>query len=476
MICPHCGAQWQLPAGNNSIAKKCPFCAEDMRIPNHSLVTIEDTLKEIVSRFGIQALHDAQELLSLFSDIAPALTKEKSLLQFLVEYGGHTELLELQNVDTLAQNAGYQRQLQQMTERVADLCRGFLSAIDIQIEEEKKDFVDTEYEYAVLEDNTIELILCKSPLQEEIIFPKMIDGKRVTCISGTIFGTSRVKGSDRSVVRSVHIPEGVTAIGNAAFYGCKSLNSVKLPQGLVSIGEYAFRSCKALTNIVLPNSLTTVGKGAFAGSNITDITLPEGITSIPSEAFKNCKCLSKIGFPNSLKYVGKEAFSGCRSVVSITLPECVEVVDDKAFQGCKCLVNVTLSNGIVTIGYEAFSDCETLNNINLPDSISLIGAGAFSRCFALTNVVLPREITSLEGDTFDRCHSLTGICIPDGVISIGYDAFYYCEALRSITVPASVTHIANDAFSYCKGVTMHCYEDSYAYKFAKKKNWKIRLL
>lgn len=473
MTCPHCGAQWQL-LNNSKLVDTCPFCQGDMYAPNSNLTTIGSVMKEIVSRFGAQVLRDGQTLVSLFSKLAPTLIKEKILLQFFVECGGHSDLLSLLDTTPSEQSIRYKKHIQQMADLVGEVSDGFWAAINVEALDKSQ--VNLEYDYKDLGDENIELTLCRMPIQKEIKFPKAIDGKQVVSISGGIFGSSKMKDSERNNVESIHIPEGVTSIGNGAFYGCKSLKHVSLPNTLKSIGEYAFRSCKALTNIVLPDSLTTVGKGAFAGSNITDITLPEGITSIPAEAFKNCKCLSKIVFPNSLKCVEKEALSGCRSVVSIALPECVEVIDDKAFQGCKGLVNVTLSNGIVTIGHEAFSDCEALNNINLPDSISLIGAGAFSRCFALNNVTLPRKITCLEGDTFDRCHSLTSICIPDGVTSIGYDAFYYCEALRSITVPASVTHIANDAFSYCKGVTVHCYENSYAYKFAKKKNWKIVLI
>lgn len=473
MTCPHCGAQWQLP-NNSRLLDRCPFCQGHMYAPDSGLTTIGSALKEIVSRFGMQVLHDGQTLVSVFSQLAPTLTKEKSLLQFFVECGGHSNLLSLLDNTPAEQRSGYKKHLQKMTDLVEEVSDGFLAAINV--ETLVKNQVNPEYDYTELGDGTIELTFCKTPIQEEIKFPKAIDGKQVVSISGGIFGSSKMKDSERNNVESIHIPEGVISIGNGAFYGCKSLKHISLPGTLKSIGEYAFRSCKALTDIVLPGSLTTVGKGAFAGSNITDITLPEGITSIPAEAFKNCKCLSKIVFPNSLKSVGKEAFSGCRSVVNITLPECVEVVDEKAFQGCKGLINVTLSNGIVTIGYEAFSDCEALNSINLPDSISLIATGAFSRCFALNNVTLPRRITCLEGDTFERCRSLTSICIPDGVTSIGYDTFYYCEALRSVTIPASVTHIEADAFSYCKGVTVHCYEDSYAYKFAKKKNWKIVLM
>ena len=38
------------------------------------------------------------------------------------------------------------------------------------------------------------------------------------------------------------IPDGVTSIGDWAFYGCTSLSEIKLPDGVTSIGNGAFPS------------------------------------------------------------------------------------------------------------------------------------------------------------------------------------------------------------------------------------------
>ena len=39
------------------------------------------------------------------------------------------------------------------------------------------------------------------------------------------------------------IPDGVTTIGELAFYDCKNLTSVTIPNGVTSIGEGAFWEC-----------------------------------------------------------------------------------------------------------------------------------------------------------------------------------------------------------------------------------------
>ena len=40
--------------------------------------------------------------------------------------------------------------------------------------------------------------------------------------------------------------EGITSIGESAFYGCSSLSSITLPEGITSIGGQAFQGCTLL--------------------------------------------------------------------------------------------------------------------------------------------------------------------------------------------------------------------------------------
>lgn len=476
MICPHCRAQWKLPPDNHVLMKECPFCKGNMCSPDHKLTTFEAVLQEIVFRFGVDVLSNGPQLVSLFSNIAPDLKKEIILLQFLLEYGDLTELCELRNTDAIEQNAGYKKQIRQLTQNIIDAYQSFLAILNIRTEPLVESRPKMEYEYSVIGDGTIELTSCKGPLQEEISFPDKIGNMQVISIAGTIFGTSKSKDSDRNKVKSVYIPEGITTIGASAFHGCKSLNSITLPQSLRTIGDYTFKSCKGLYHIVLPASLLALGKGAFSGSNLTSITIPEGIVCIPDEAFKNCKSLAQISLPNSTQNIGKEAFSGCKSIENIVLPQNVKSIGTDAFQWCTGLTNVTLPEGVQVIDFCAFANCEALTTINLPNSISVIECGCFSRCFALTDIVLPKNITVIELEVFDRCRSLTTIEIPEGVTSINPDAFYGCGKLERITIPNSVNYISQDAFTYCEDLTVHCYQDSYAYTFALEKKWNIELL
>lgn len=64
----------------------------------------------------------------------------------------------------------------------------------------------------------------------------------------------------------VIIGDGVTSIGDYAFYDCSSLTSLTLPESVTSIGDGAFCNCSGLTgDLLLPESLVSIGELAFYG-------------------------------------------------------------------------------------------------------------------------------------------------------------------------------------------------------------------
>lgn len=56
-------------------------------------------------------------------------------------------------------------------------------------------------------------------------------------------------GTVSTEVTKVSIPEGVTSIGNSAFFGCRGLTSITIPKNVTSIGIGAFDGCVQLANI-----------------------------------------------------------------------------------------------------------------------------------------------------------------------------------------------------------------------------------
>ena len=71
----------------------------------------------------------------------------------------------------------------------------------------------------------------------------------------------------QSLISSIVLPEGLTHIGNCAFYG-SVITTLSLPSTLTTIGDHAFTNTQMLTSTVdIPASVTSIGTAAFTNSN-----------------------------------------------------------------------------------------------------------------------------------------------------------------------------------------------------------------
>ena len=165
-------------------------------------------------------------------------------------------------------------------------------------------------------------------------------------------------------IKYVTLPDGLTSIGDDAFYNCSGLTSVTIPNSVTSIGEWAFQGCSGLTSVTIPNSVTSIGKGAFAYcSSLTSINIPNSVTSIEESAFIVCSGLNSITIPNSVTSIGYSAFSHCSSLTSITIPNSVTSIEYYAFSDCSSLTSVTIGNSVTSIGDDAFDGCYGIQEV-----------------------------------------------------------------------------------------------------------------
>ena len=78
--------------------------------------------------------------------------------------------------------------------------------------------------------------------------------------------------SCRTYIKRVVMQQGVTSIGDHAFWDCSGLTSVTIPDGVTSIGGDAFSGCTALTSVTIPGSVTSIDGYAFSGcDSLTDV-------------------------------------------------------------------------------------------------------------------------------------------------------------------------------------------------------------
>lgn len=239
--------------------------------------------------------------------------------------------------------------------------------------------------------------------------------------------------SVRGQIEKVIIGEGVTGIGNYAFYGCSALRIVEIASTLTNIGNSAFQNCTSLESIDIPDNVTRIGNSAFSGcEQLSSISLPDNMVTIEDFAFESCKALTSFSFPTGVTNISWCVFNNCTGLTSFTIPVGVMSIGENAFGGCTGLKDITIPNSVESIGNQAFQDCKSLDGVTIPNSVTSVGQSAFDGCTSLTSVTIPTSVTSIGSDAFYGCTSLTSVTIPEGVTSIGPDAFNGCYSLTSV--------------------------------------------
>ena len=200
----------------------------------------------------------------------------------------------------------------------------------------------------------------------------VIQGPTTTDQEGSIKKQAfRLYGKD---VTSAEIIGNITSISEEAFVQTK-LKSLSIPNTVTSIGQAAFYGLSNLNSVTIPSSVTSIGNSAFAETGLTTVTIPNSVTSIGDSAFYQSYSLSSVTIPDSVTSIGNYAFKDA-SLTSINIPESVTSIGSRAFEGTQ-ITNLVLPDSITTIGEKAFYNARQLNSIFIGEGVTEIGANAF---------------------------------------------------------------------------------------------------
>ena len=271
----------------------------------------------------------------------------------------------------------------------------------------------------------------------------------------------------RDAINSVTIGDGITYIGNYAFYQCSQIRSVTIPDSVMSIGDFAFTDCRALTaiNVGSGNTAYTSPDGVLYNKSMTELitypagkwgnfTVPDGVKMICSRAFEGAARLYEVTIPDSVTSINGRAFKNCSALrkviimgmqVYISRDEVFENTSpDLAICGYANSTAQTFANNYL-IPFHAITEgtCgNTLNWILIGDTLKITknGPGAGS----MTNYSDTDSPSPFQGN-----NSIRTVIIGEGVGSIGNYAFYGCENLLYLDLPSTLSVIGTYAFGGC---------------------------
>ena len=310
----------------------------------------------------------------------------------------------------------------------------------------------------------------------------------------------------REQIVSVEIQEGVTSVGEKAFYFCTNLIEVTLPESVTEIREFAFAYCNSLASITIPSGVTSIERFAFIGCKMLSVIRFEGdspklednsfsdikVTVIypgnnptwEGTLLESCSGITMVSDTEgvlasgscgenllwTLDLDGVLHISGSGEMVDygwsswtpwksylnfitkVMLDDGVTYICEGAFANCVNMVEAVLPEGIETLGYAIFSNCKKLETVMIPESITTIESSVFSDCSSLEDIVIPNSVTTIGMGAFEGCTNLKSIQLPENVTTISEVLFRGCTSLESIYISENVESIDLSAFSGCESL------------------------
>ena len=135
--------------------------------------------------------------------------------------------------------------------------------------------------------------------------------------------------------KEIEVEEGITSIGNRAFFGAVLAEKIELPASVTAIGERAFAQCSSAVEIALPEALVSIGNGAFEGCvKLSSVKVGESLTSLGERAFAFCKSLESAHIMSPVE-IKAEAFYNCTALKTLVVHTALteDKVSPDAFKG-----------------------------------------------------------------------------------------------------------------------------------------------
>lgn len=236
-------------------------------------------------------------------------------------------------------------------------------------------------------------------------------------IDGTL--TITYDGSGTGLMPNYPNPTGVGT--SAPWYVSRlSVTEISLPEGLTNIGNYAFYGFRnaSFTSIAIPSTVTSIGYNAFERCNqLTSITIPAAVTEIKYQAFKSCSALASVTFkPLAPPTLGDDVFSSTHKDLKYYVPDASAQAYSNAYASFYTKLYKAFSGEPApapqlsgdfgadgnNLHFEYANNVLTITGSGSTGGLGIAGSDQpWKAVQSLIHIVyLPAEITYIEGDDF----------------------------------------------------------------------------
>ena len=277
-------------------------------------------------------------------------------------------------------------------------------------------------------------------------------------------------------ITTLNLPEGITHIGDHAFYFTNYSGPLVIPSTVKTIGASGFYAFYGATSVTIPASVTSIGEYGLLGfgkdASSCTVTFAEGsqLRSIGANAFtavgsklnmRKCTKLTAITaeevfraytktvtFPKTLTSVCKNAFKkgsklptikmDCDGLLTVNGYETKEFVGKESYDITSCFHVLTAGSSAVTMKHISFSDMGVLT---LDDNITASGSTVEydSKTYYYGTVTL----------------GYTGTVPTGGIVKYAVNGEYISGNEFTISGEANVTAVVVYPYADISGLTYH---------------------
>ncbi len=201
--------------------------------------------------------------------------------------------------------------------------------------------------------------------------------------------------NQREQIQKVVMNEGITSIGDYAFYGCANVNGLNIPTTVITMGYGCLSDFGNNIDLHIPNTVLNFKSGSLRYINARKIYLPKTFSDVNESGLYLCFNLEEIEIDSDNPYffidnnmiINKEKTKIylCPAKTKIVnIPNYINEIGDRAF-AFSLIDNIIIPENVEIIGERAFFNCPYLNTVYITGSDTQLGEHIFNKYSGYVN-------------------------------------------------------------------------------------------